>query len=85
MGKLHIRANTHGLPIALHLTTGQEADCSNYDRLMEARDSNPAIMPGDQGYHSDPIRQHLRDRGGLSHVKRRATDPVAREHGDRPQ
>ncbi|MBX9749293.1 MAG: IS5 family transposase [Roseococcus sp.] len=66
--KLHIRGNAHGLPIALHVTAGQEADCSNYDALMEMRDSDPAIMLGDKGYDSDPIRQDLRDRGTVPEI-----------------
>jgi Transposase and inactivated derivatives len=52
----------------LHLTAGQEADCSNYDALMEARDSDPAIMLGDKGYDSDAIRQDLRDRGASPEI-----------------
>jgi transposase len=58
----------HGLPIALHVTAGQEADCSNYDALMEVRDSDPAIMLADKGYDSDPIRQDLRDRGAVPEI-----------------
>jgi len=66
--KLHIRGNAHGLPIALHLTAGQEADCSNYNVLTEARDSDPAIMLGDKGYDNAPIRQDLRDRGAVPEI-----------------
>ncbi len=66
--KLHIRSNAHGLPIALHGTAGQEADCTNYDALMEVRDSDPAIMLGDKGYDSDPIQQDLRDRGAVPEI-----------------
>ncbi|MCS6803399.1 MAG: transposase [Acetobacteraceae bacterium] len=66
--KLHIRGNAHGLPIALHVTAGQEADCSNYDALMEARYSDPAIMLGNKGYDSDPIRQDLRDRVAMPEI-----------------
>lgn len=50
------------------MTAGQEADCSNYDALMEARDSDPAIMLGDKGYDSDPIRRDLRDRGAVPEI-----------------
>ncbi len=50
------------------MTAGQEADCSNYDALMEMRDSDPAIMLGDKGYDSDPIRQDLRDRGAVPEI-----------------
>ena len=50
------------------MTAGQEADCSNHDALMEARDSDPAIMLGDKGYDSDPIRQDLRGRGAVPEI-----------------
>lgn len=50
------------------MTAGQEADCSNYDALMHARDSDPAIMLGDKGYDSDPIRKDLRDRGAVPEI-----------------
>jgi transposase len=50
------------------VTAGQEADCSNYGALMEARDSDPAIMLADKGYDSDPIRQDLRDRGAVPEI-----------------
>ena len=50
------------------MTAGQEADCSNYDALMEVRDSDPAIMLADKGYDSDPIRQDLRDRGAAPEI-----------------
>ncbi|MCX8005785.1 MAG: transposase [Burkholderiaceae bacterium] len=66
--KLHIRGNAHGLPIALHVTAGQEADCSNCETLMEARDSDPAIMLGGKGYDSHSIRQDLDDRGAVPEV-----------------
>jgi transposase len=66
--KLHIRANAHGLPIALHVTVGQEADCSPCEALMQARDSDPAIMLGDKGCDSDPIRRDLRDRGAAPEI-----------------
>ncbi|WP_207623122.1 transposase [Falsiroseomonas algicola] len=72
--KLHIRCNAHGLPIALHVTA-EEADCANYDALMDVRGSDPAIMVADKGYDSDPIRQDLRDRGAVPEIptKRTAT------------
>ncbi|MFN6953775.1 MAG: transposase [Acetobacteraceae bacterium] len=63
--------------MALHVTAGQEADCSNYDALMAARDSDPAITLGDKGYDSDPItalralppgRRDLRDRGAVPEI-----------------
>jgi transposase len=47
----------------LQVTAGQQADCSNYAALMEARESDPAIMLADRGHDSAPIRQDLRDRG----------------------
>lgn len=50
------------------MTAGQEADCSNYDALIEARDSDPAILLADKGYDSDPIRQDLRDRGAVPEI-----------------
>ena len=59
------------MPIALHVSAGQEADCSNYDTLMQARDSDPAIMLGDRGYDSDPIREDLRDRGATPEIPTR--------------
>ena len=74
--KLHIRANAHGLPIALHVSAGQEADCSNYDAPMQARDSDPAIMLGDRGYDSDPIREDLRDRGATPEIPTRRSRHV---------
>ena len=50
------------------MTAGHEADCTNYDALMEARDRDPAIMLGDKGYDSDPTRQDLRDRGAVPEI-----------------
>ncbi|WP_328733496.1 transposase [Falsiroseomonas selenitidurans] len=61
--KLHIHGNAHGLPIALHVTAGQEADCSKDDALMEARDGDPGIMLANKDDDSEPIRQDLRGRG----------------------
>ncbi|WP_333673511.1 transposase, partial [Elioraea tepidiphila] len=68
---LHLRANAHGLPIALHLSAGQEADCSHFEALMAARDSDPAIMLADKGYDSDPIRRDLHDRGAVPEIATR--------------
>jgi transposase len=76
--KLHIRGNAHGLPIALHATAGQEADCSNYEALMEVRDSDSAIMLGDKGHESDPIRQDLRDRGAVPEIPTKRNRHVQR-------
>ena len=47
------------------MTAGQEADCANHDALMEARESDPAMMLADRGYDSDPIRQDVRHRGAV--------------------
>jgi len=66
--KCHIRGDAHGLPIALHVTAGQEADRCSHDALMEARESEPAIMLADRGYDRDPIRQDLRDRGAVAEI-----------------
>ena len=38
---------------------------------MQARDSDPAIMLGDRGYDSDPIREDLRDRGATPEIPTR--------------
>jgi len=70
----------------LHVTAGQEADCSNYDALMEARDSDPVIRLADKGYDSDPIRRDLCDRGAVPeiptkrnrHVQRSVSRPLSR-------
>ena len=35
---------------------------------MATRDSDPAIMLGDKGYDSDPIRQDLRNRGATPEI-----------------
>jgi transposase len=35
---------------------------------MEARDSDPAIIPADKGYDSDPIRQDPVDRGAVPEI-----------------
>ncbi len=53
------------------MSAGQEADCSNDDALMQARDSDPAIMLGDRGYDSNPIREDLRDRGATPEIPTR--------------
>ena len=50
------------------MTAGQEADCSNYDALMDVRDSDPAIMLGDKGYDSAPIRRDLHDRSAVPEI-----------------
>ncbi|GGG52372.1 IS5 family transposase [Caldovatus sediminis] len=50
------------------MTAGQETDCSHYEALMQARDSDPAIMLGDNGCDSDPIWQDLRDRGAAPEI-----------------
>jgi transposase len=63
--KVHLRGNAHGLAIVLRLTAGQEADCSSYDAPMEACESDPAVMLGDKGYDSAPIRQDPHDRGAV--------------------
>ena len=60
------------------MTAGQEADCSIYDALMEARDSDPAIMLGDKGYDSDPIRREQTMQPGMT------VSAVARLHGVSP-
>ena len=47
--KLQIRGNAYGWPVALYVTAGQEAGCSNHDALMDERNNDPAIMLGSQG------------------------------------
>jgi len=61
------------------VTAGQEADRSNYDTLMDARDSDPAILLADKGYDSDPIRQDLRDRGAVPEIPTKRNRHV--QHG----
>lgn len=50
------------------MTAGQEADCSTLDALMQARDSDPAIILTDKGSDSDPTRKDLRDRGAVPEI-----------------
>ena len=50
------------------MTAGQEADCSNYDALMEVRDSDPAIMLGDKGYDSDAVRRKIKSLGAAPNI-----------------
>lgn len=53
------------------MSEGQEADCSHYEALMAAHDSDPAIMLADKGYDSDPIRRDLRDHGAVPEIPTR--------------
>jgi transposase len=52
----------------LHVTAGQEADCSNDAALTQARESDPVILLADRGYDSDHLRQDLRDRGAVPEI-----------------
>jgi hypothetical protein len=66
--KRHIRGDAQGLPIALHVTAGQEADRCSHDALMEARESDRAIMLVAEGYDRDPNCQDLPDCGAVAEI-----------------
>jgi transposase len=71
--KLHLITEGRGLPMTLHLTGGNIADCTAFEavmaklRLPRSGAGRPRTRPdallGDKGYSSKKIRTYLRRRG----------------------
>jgi transposase len=74
--KVHLRANAHGLPIGVVLTSGEAHDATAYTDLMEERDSDPGVLLGDRAYDSDEIRRDARDRGSTPEIPTRRSRKI---------
>lgn len=60
--KIHLRANGHGLPIAIDISPGQASDFTGAIPLMDADGPQAKVLIGDRGYDSNNIRQTLESR-----------------------
>jgi len=62
--KIHLVAEGHGIPLAVHVTAGQVNDCTEFEtvvnRVRIGRRQRPAAMAGDKGYSTQRIRRWLR-------------------------
>ena len=59
--KIHLLANSLGLPLCFVLTGGQANDCTQALPLLG--DRRPIAVLADKGYDTDPILNHLAERG----------------------
>src|SRR5712664_3347819 len=62
--KLHLVADGHGLPLAVHVTAGQINECTQFEEVMNrvriGRCTRPEAVAGDKGYSFTAIRDWLR-------------------------
>jgi hypothetical protein len=59
--KIHLLADALGLPLGFVLTGGQTNDCTQAIALLG--DRRPEAVLADKGYDTDPILNHLSERG----------------------
>jgi transposase len=57
--KVHLRVNSHGLPMQTEITQGQVSDYKGFDLVMAGNLPKPAVLVADKGYDSDTIRENL--------------------------
>ena len=57
--KLHVKVDSHGMPLKLALTAGQRNDKIGWPLLREPRDERATCVLADKGYDSNAIRDDL--------------------------
>ena len=57
--KIHLRANSIGLPIAVTLSCSEASDYKGYEPLLSEPGPEPKVLIADKGYDSDAIREDL--------------------------
>jgi transposase len=62
--KIHLVAEGHGIPLAVHVTAGQVNECTELEMVVNrvhiGRRRRPVALAGDKGYSTDRIRGWLR-------------------------
>jgi transposase len=73
--KLHLVADGHGLPLAVHVTAGQVNECTQFEEVMNrvriGRCTRPEAVAGDKGYSFTAIRDWLRGHSIKAVIPRR--------------
>jgi transposase len=57
--KIHLRANSHGLPMRTEITPGQTSDYLGFEPVMADNLPAPRVLVADKGYDSDTVRESL--------------------------
>ena len=74
--KIHLLADELGVPRSFVLTGGQTRDCTQAIVLLG--DLRPGAMLADKGYDTDPILNHLAERGIAAVIPPRSMRKVQR-------
>jgi transposase len=74
--KIHLLADELGLPLGFLLTGGQTHDCTQAIPLLG--DRRPEAVLADKGYDTDPILNHLQQRGITAVIPPRSLRKVQR-------
>ena len=74
--KIHLLADELGLPLGFILTGGQTHDCTQAIALLG--DHKPEAVLADKGYDTDPILNHLAERGITAVIPPRSLRKVQR-------
>jgi transposase len=73
--KLHLVADGHGLPLAVHVTAGQVHECTQFEEVMNrvriGRCTRPVAVAGDKAYSFESIRGWLREHAIKAVIPRR--------------
>ena len=68
--KIHLAVDSGGLPIYFELSEGQKNDITRAENLVDnLKELNTFIA--DKGYDSDPLREHIKSKGGKSVIPKR--------------
>ena len=74
--KIHLVAESHGIPLAAHVTAGQVNECTELEavvnRVQIGRRRRPEAIAGDKGYSTDRIRRWLRRHAMRAVIPRRS-------------
>lgn len=73
--KIHMVVESFGLPIEFVITGGQVHDSQVASQLIELTPTSN-YMIADRGYHAEPIRDQIRERGSIPVIPRRKNSLV---------
>ena len=79
--KIHVLADSFGLPVAFYLTPGQAADSKSAYLLLEAAPSFEHIIC-DRGYDSEKLRGHIKNTGAIHVIPRKRNSLIGNKDID---
>lgn len=76
--KIHLAVDSHGNPVEIHLSPGQDADCTHATKLLGAHE--PEAVLADKGYDTNEVVDAIKARGAEAVIPPKSNRKEQREY-----